>query len=358
MALARNVRFPGARSVLLFGLLLSGFPALAEEPRLLKISPVQAQRLGIEIIRPVPRASSAVAELPARIVPSRSGGRPVVAPFAGAVATVNVLPGQSVRQGDPIASIASRDFAESAAAREEALSQLNLAESTLNRARQLKSEGLISGASLQSAEAAAKQARADLSRYQGFSAGADQSGAYLVRAPASGRIGQLEIRAGDAVGAMETVASVVSDVDLWAEVQLPARLLGEVKPGDKVEFGPGLTGEVLSVSHAIDPRTRSGMATATTPQNLNARVNESLRVRILTGASSASVLEAPAKSVIAIDGQDTVFLAERDGFRPIGVEVVGRSGDRVSITADLPANSSIASRGLTELKAIVLAGGE
>lgn len=346
----------GLKALLFLGAVLAASPASAEEPKFLKISPLQAQRLGIEIVRPVPRGNPAVAELPARIVPSRSGGQAAVAAFAGAVTMVNVLPGQDVKRGDPIASISSRDFAENAAALEAARSRLDLAEAALNRSRQLKAEGLISGASLQSMEAEARQARASLAMHQKFPAAAGQAGAYVLTAPASGRVGSLDVRAGDMVEAMETVATIVSDSDVWAEIQLPARLLGDVRPGDKVEFGPDLTGEILSVGGSIDPRTRSGVVTSTTPPGLHARINESLRVRILAGGAASGILEAPATSVIAIEGQTTVFVAERDGFRPVAVEVVGRSGDRVSIAAALPDNASIASRGLTELKAIVLAG--
>ena len=338
-------------------------PAWSEAAVRVNVSPEQTKRLGVEtaIVRRVEQA--AVAELPARVVASRSGANTAVAPFAGAVTRVHVLAGQAVKAGDPIAAVASRDFAENQSGLVEARSQAQIAEAVFARAKTLKEEGLISGASLQDAEAEAKRARAMLAEHERFarSAGegaANEAGAYIVRAPVAGRVSSVSVRAGDMVEALSPVASIATGDGYWVEIQAPARLAGRIGVGDAVEFGPELRGEILSVGGAIDPMTRSIAVTASAPDAAGLRLGEMIRVRILGTDTAGAQFEAPGDSVIRVDGEDVVFVAVDSGFQLVPVDVLGRTSSRVIVSGKLQAGAQVAASGLTELKAIALTEGE
>ncbi|MEZ5938247.1 MAG: efflux RND transporter periplasmic adaptor subunit [Hyphomonadaceae bacterium] len=336
--------------------------ARAESPIGIGITAEQARRLGIETaaLRSVDQVANA--ELPARVIPSRKGSVTAVAPFGGAVTRVDVLPGQTVKAGDALATVASRDFAENLSGLEQARAEAGVADAALERARELKKEGLVSGSTLQNAEAEARRAHAMLAEHQRFAGAARDAGStaggYIVRAQVSGRVSLVTVKSGDMLEALAPVASIATSDALWVEIQAPARLAGRIAQGDVVEFGPGLSGAVLSVGDAIDPVTRSLVVTAAAPEDAGLRLGDTIRVRLLAGAEGEGQFEAPSSGVIRMDGQDVVFVAVEGGFRVVPVRVAGRTSDRVIVTGDLKTGMQIAVRGLTELKAVALSEGE
>lgn len=351
-----------AISALIVGL-AGGGAAGAQEARLLSLSQTQSDRLGVTTapLREAQRAARA--ELPARIIASRDGARPVVAPFSGVVDQVFAMPGAEIGAGDPVVSIMSRDYQENLSALEQARAEARLASAETERQRELHREGLISKSDLDTSEARLQTAQAMLAEHERFARhalpdGDGRGGSYTLRAPASGRIASVNVAAGDALDAMSPVANIVLDGSLWAEIQVPGRLAGQISTGDRVQFGPELDGEILSAGAALDEKTRSATAIATVPENSGARIGDILRVRIDGERSDDAVLEAPASSVIPVEGEVVVFVVSSAGFNAVPVEVLGRTSETVTISGGLSAGDHVATRGLTELKAALLAGGE
>lgn len=352
-----------ARSLIIAALLAGvAGAASAQEARLLGLTQTQSERLGVTTVPLRAAERAARAELPARIIASRDGARPVVAPFSGVVDQVFAMPGAAIGAGDPVVSILSRDYQENLSGLEQARAEAQLANAETERQRELHREGLISKSDLDTSEARFQTARAMLAEHERFARnalpGGGGGGAYTLRAPASGRVANVSVSAGDALDAMSPVASIVLDGSLWAEIQIPGRLLGEISAGDRVQFGPELNGQVLSAGAALDPKTRSATAIATVPENSGARIGDILRVRIDGERADDAVLEAPASSVIPVEDEVVVFVVTSAGFNAVPVEVLGRTSETVTISGDLSAGDEVATRGLTELKAVLLAGGE
>src|SRR3974390_513087 len=90
-------------------LLLSSIPAVAQT---IEISPKQMETLRIRLEKAQPASTEAVALLPAPVVPPLNSRVAVSAPFAGTVLQVGVLAGQHVKEGMPLATIASKDMLE------------------------------------------------------------------------------------------------------------------------------------------------------------------------------------------------------------------------------------------------------
>lgn len=355
-----------ARKLVVTALLAGAFavgPAFAQVAGRLSLSETQISRLGVTTapLREAERAARA--ELPATIVASRDGARPVVAPYAGVVDQVFAMPGAAIRAGDPVVSITSRDYHENLSGLAQARAEFQLALARTERQRELHREGLISMTQFDEAEAQLTTARAMLAEHERFahvavSGGSGRNGSYTLRAPAGGHIASVNVSAGDPLEAMSPIANIVLDQSFWAEIQVPGRLTGQIAAGDRVRYGPELEGEILSAGSAIDPRTRSTTSIATVPENMGARIGDIIRVRIDGAGGNASFLEAPASSVIQVDGENIVFVANGGGFTATPVKVLGRTSESVTMVGNLKAGEKVATRGLTELKAALLAGVE
>ena len=338
-----------------------GSGAAAQSADLLSLTELQKERLGVAtaLLREAERAARA--ELPARIVPSRDGSRPVVAPFAGVVEQVFAMPGADIRSGQPIASILSRDYQENLSGLEQARAEAGLAGAETDRQRKLHDGGLISRSELDLSEARRRTAEAVLLEHERISRSAlpvedSRSGAYMLRAPVTGRVSSVSVTAGETLDAMSPVATIALDGSLWAEIQVPARLIGQISAGDVVEFGPDLTGEILSAGNALDPRTRAATAVTTVPESAGVRLGDIVRVRIAGELPEGAVLEAPASSVIPVDGKLIVFIATKTGFKAAAVKILARTSDTVTLVGEIEAGENVATSGLTELKAMLLAG--
>ena len=94
----------------------------------LAVTQAQVDRLEIRLQKVQPAQTEAVALLPATVVPATNARVVAAAPFAGTVTQMHVLPGQSIRKGEPLVTVASREFLE-------AMSRLNQSEAELQMGR-------------------------------------------------------------------------------------------------------------------------------------------------------------------------------------------------------------------------------
>jgi len=146
--------------------------------------------------------------LPATITSSATGRSVVTAPFDGLVVRVDVLEGQSVRAGQPIAEMFSPAGLQAGSALAQARAEMDVA-AAATRARTLVAEGIVAAARAEEADARLTQARAALGEQQRLVQGAGVSaGRVILRAPISGRVTQLHVQAGQGLTAT-TPAAVV-----------------------------------------------------------------------------------------------------------------------------------------------------
>jgi len=343
-------------------LVLTLSPAFAQPAPGIKLSQQQQERLGVKVETVEKAESVGIVELVGRVSRAPNGVSPVLAPFAGAVTKVHTAPGASLKVGDPIVSIASRDFATASSLLKQAESEGSAAEAALARQRQLVDLGLTPRSTLEEAEVRASPARALVQENRAMTAGTAGEGergdGYTVRATASGRLSQLDVRVGDTVDAMAPLGSLTTSKSLWIEFQTPARLVGQVAPGDIVTLPGGASTSIISVTDVIDPSTRSATAITAAPADFIAFEGQLVRARLSRATQAADLVKTPSRAVVKIDGIDHVFRRTSDGFAPIPVNVVGRAVEAATIAGGLQPGDAVAVSGLTELKALAAQGGE
>ncbi len=318
---------------------------------LVKLTPEQARSMDIRTALAAAATDTPLATLPATVTPALNGRVVAAVPFAAIVVRVDVLEGQTVGAGQPLALLFSQDALKVSAELSQANAEVRLTEAAAARAQILAREGLIAEARSEEARTRAEQARI-LANERGrllASAGGSgrRAGEYVLKAPIAGRVSQLNLQTGSGVEAMASGAVIDRDDRLWVEARLPADIAGQVEIGSVVEVA-GARGRVIAVGSAIDPRTRSVVMRAEISGPVNQIPGEAVMITV-TRRSSPDAVALPRSSVIRIGDRDTVFVRRAGGYLPVVVTVEGRSNDRV-VVSGLRSSDEVAISGVGQLK--------
>jgi cobalt-zinc-cadmium efflux system membrane fusion protein len=115
-------------------------------PGILSIEDRQAAQLGIRLAPATAAGEAPLATIPATIQPPANARVAVAATFPGVVMRTLVVEGDSVRQGQPLTIISSREVLTMGADLTRASARLGVARSSAARLSQLSREGIIAGA--------------------------------------------------------------------------------------------------------------------------------------------------------------------------------------------------------------------
>ncbi len=334
--------------------LVALLPCAGAHARVLAITPLQAERLGIKV-EPVRTATvQTTISVLGRITPAPDSRVPVSAPFAGTVGSLGQLEGSAVNKGDTLAIIVSADMHAAQARFRGQEANYRTAKLAAERADALVREGIAPASRAEEADALAVAAAADLASSRSLMARVSptQDGGYRLLAPAKGQVVRLDVSVGDQVAAMQPVAMIDTRQDMWVEGALPASAIGQVAVGDHVllEGVSGVAGEVVAAGSVIDPRTRSAMLRARleSPAGLVSGQTVRLSVTRKAGAGSFSV---PRTAVVEMTSGPVVFAVRPGGFEPVMVKVLALGRDDATVTGPLSARDAVAVTGVSELKA-------
>ncbi|RME22062.1 MAG: efflux RND transporter periplasmic adaptor subunit [Deltaproteobacteria bacterium] len=211
----------------------------------------------VEVARIEPSDATLELSLPAEVDGARDAL--LASPTGGFVERVYVEEGDEVRRGQPIAAIDRRS---AAARRDQALAQLDLARSELERVQQLGD--LASPQQHQQAETqvAIAKAAADLAEVAWQRA--------LITAPFDGVVGQVGVEEGEVAAPAAPVARLVQLDPVEVSVSVSDRDVVGLRPGMPVvvetdAHGTLFDGELVSISPAADLKTRSFLVKARVP---------------------------------------------------------------------------------------------
>jgi cobalt-zinc-cadmium efflux system membrane fusion protein len=156
-------------------------PASNAQPTdgILAVDARRAAQMGIRLMPATAAADAALATIPAMIEPPANARVAVAATFPGTVLRTLVVEGDSVRRGQPLAIIASRDVLTIGADLSRANARRGVAEANAARLSLLSREGIIAGARADEANAIAAEARADVSEKSRILAMVGGHGAWL-----------------------------------------------------------------------------------------------------------------------------------------------------------------------------------
>lgn len=306
---------------------------------------IQAGGLGAEII-----AQGLVTAAP-------DGEAVLTARADGAITRVLKRLGDSVRAGEPIAFLESRDASDIAAARSAAAAQASVARSAYAREKKLFDERVTARQDLELAQAELAAANAELRRTRAAANAADvtSDGRYLaVSSLISGRITEANATLGSYVTAGTELYRVANPSKVQIEAAVGSVEVQQLAIGDlaTVELPDGRT--IESRVRAITPGLGGETRSATAVLDVRGSLQPGLPVRVRLMPSRAEATDAivvPEESLQTLEGKDIVFVRTPKGFRARQVTIGRRSAGRVEIVSGLKSGETIATTNAFLLKA-------
>lgn len=306
--------------------------------------------------QPKTAVARAANEVPLGIVPATISFPPaarvaVTAAFSGAIRQLHVIEGQDVRKGQLLATVVSREALSLASDGARADARVDLARANANRIGQLAAEGVVAGARADEAKAALREALVDQSEAARAlaRAGAGTDGMVRLVAPIAGRVSKIAVETGGPLDGMTAPFVIEGGGRYTLNLQLPERLVRQVRPGMAVLLADGTRGRILSVAPGLDPATRSAQAIAALDGAPGLLAGGSVNVTILGDGKSGSTA-VPSAAVARLAGGDVVFVKAAKGFQPAPV-VVGATADGMTYIIDgLQPGATVAISNLPELK--------
>jgi cobalt-zinc-cadmium efflux system membrane fusion protein len=316
----------------------------------------QVDRLEIRLEEVRPATEEAIALLPGTIIPPMNTRIAVPAPFAGTVVSVDVLPGEEVAAGRPLMTIASRELVETLSQLRQAEANLSAAQAVAQRYKSLVEKNIASPTRAAETEAQATGLKAVVEEHKRLvSLGnikSNPDGSYALTAQHAGRIVEAIVAPGASITAMAPAVVMDTGDELWVEAQLPASLMGKVRAGDTIRLENGTTGKVLSVSHSIDPKTRSAILTGSIPAQSGFVPGQMVTIGVYRQAA-LSGLDVPADAVVWVQGDPTVFVRTAAGFEALPVTLKGKTLHNATIEGSLTAGQKVAVSGLAQLENMI-----
>ena len=294
---------------------------------------------------------------------------------SGRIIRLTAKEGDTVKRGETLAVMSSRELADLKAEFLTAATNEELARQALAREETLFADRITSEADLQAARAELAAARASLSGIEnklhavGVSHGeleglADVPDGTLANvrlgAPIGGVIARRTATLGATVSADDPGApalfTIVDDSVLWADIAVYKQNTAAVQAGASVslksETGlPLAEGEIATVLPGIDETSRTATARMIV-NNPDARMRpgQFVTAEIVTGSGDFR-LQVSAAAVVTVEGRTSVFVPTEEGFKPRAVSVGTDDGGRIEILSGLSDGEEYVSEGAFTLKA-------
>lgn len=326
----------------------------ADRPRHLSLNADQMARLGIRVVAAEAAHEYLVATLPAVIVPPPNARIAVTATFPGTVVQTLAVEGQSVKHGQPLAVIASREILVHAAALRQAQARHSVASSAATRLAKLGAEGVIARARVEEAESTLAQAKAEMNAESQILARVNakgDDGTYTLTAPIDGVVSAARIQAGAPIEDMAAPFVVDAPGRYEVEAQIPERLIGVITTDMRVQMPGAVQARVTSAGKVIQPETRSALMKAKIEGAAAVTTGTATTVSVYASAPAGAAV-VPKTAVTEMDGASVVFVKSQDGFDVRTVTRAGSGGEQVVVANGLKPGESVVVAGVSELKSM------
>ena len=280
----------------------------------------------------------------------------VSADLPGSVARINFDSGKTVRAGDILVELDTRQERAQLAALE---AQRDLAKVNFARMEQLVKQGVISRMEYDQATAQQRQTEANVGEIR---ATIERK---TIRAPFSGTLGIRKVNLGQYLSAGSPVVQLQDLNPIYVNFGLPQQALGQVRVGRSLRVtsddlaGKVFTGRVTALDSVVDESTRNVQVQATlaNPQG-KLQPGMFVQVEVALGASRP-VITLPASAISYAPYGDSVYVITdlKDpkgqtyrGVRQQFVKVEGSRGDQVGIVSGLNPGDEVVTSGVFKLR--------
>lgn len=288
-----------------------------------------------------PGKISKTIETPGEIVPNPDLVSHIVPRVSGVVREVKFSLGDSVKEGDILAVLESRELASLKSNYLSAIERLKLSQEIFDREQQLwekkisaEQEYLKAKQKLAEAKISVNAAEQQLHAIGFSQAYVDQLTQqthalitrYEIRAPFSGLITEKHITLGEYVKDEDSIFTISDLSQVWAHITLYQKNIPDVRLGQKatVSFKLGdqqTTGTISFISPMLDLHTRTGTARVVLDNTEgNWRPGMFINASIVTDEIPVPIY-VPKSAVFTIENRPSVFVKAEDGFEPVQVKV-------------------------------------
>lgn len=278
----------------------------------------------VQVIRVQPTTLTRTLRLTGTVAYNAFRTTPVITQVSGPVSRVVVVPGQSVRQGEPMLYVASPDYSQLRTNYLKSKEAYALAQKADARAKDLYEHKAIAEQNLEQAEAAEVQAGGDLAAAQAALKvlGINNPDTLVqgpptlevpVKAPINGKVVEQDVAAGQLIQPGSTQCFVISDVStVWVLVNVYQKDLPYIHVGDRVTIQtdayPGMfRGRISYVAASLDPNTRTLQARIETG-NPGEKLKKDMYVTATVNAGTIANAIALPDAAILRDAENQPFV--------------------------------------------------
>ncbi|MBV8158151.1 MAG: efflux RND transporter periplasmic adaptor subunit [Dyella sp.] len=317
--------------------------------------------LAAEPVVAIPTARAARVEripleqLPATVKLPLEGTSVVVMPLSGVALDVLVREGDTVKRGQALARLQSRETMTLGADLSAAQGAYRVVAAQATRDEQLLKEGIVPQARVQASVAARDAAAARVNELQAARTWAPAvsgagMGVYELRAPMDGRVIERAVQPGGTYDALAKAFVLVAGQRVMLELRVPASLASQVRRGQEVRTTEGAVAKVGETAGMLDAASQTVLVRA-----------EGEASSLLPGMQTNATLWLPAPPdavsvpVGALRGEGDAlqaFVRTAKGFHVVDVTVLSRDGEsRRIVRGDLKHGDEVATGALDTLQA-------
>ncbi len=283
-------------------------------------------------------------------------GVAVSADLPGTVDRIAFASGQSVREGEVLALLDTRQERAQLAAAE---AQRELARLTFDRMQGLLNERVISRAEFDRATAEHQQADARVGEIR---AAIERK---TIRAPFTGVLGIRHVNLGQYLSGGDALVTLQSLNPIYVNFGVPQQTAGQMRVGHEVRIttedlaGVGFPGRVTAVDSTVDEATRNVQVQATLANPAGTlRPGMFVQTHVSLGAARA-VVSLPASAISYAPFGDSVFviadLKDQNGHAYRGVrqqfvKIGSARGDQIAVTSGVKPGDEVVTSGVFKLR--------
>jgi cobalt-zinc-cadmium efflux system membrane fusion protein len=260
--------------------------------------------------------------------------------YNGVVRSLFVQPGNLVRKGQTIATIANPDFIQVQSEYLSANSRITLAELEVKRQKDLNAGNAGALKNLQSAETALRTLRTTKSTLEqqiqlmGINPEALSNGKLVselsVKSPISGVVSNVNVKMGSYVDVTTTVAEIVDNSRLHLDLFVYEKDLSKLKNNQTIHFtitnnpGKEYDAEIYSLGSSFEGESKAVTVHAMVEGDKTGLI-DGMNVTAVISLNQLTVPAIPNDAIVTVDGKDYIFVLT-SSHQEIDTASVGNNG--------------------------------